>query len=125
MQSGTLTFRSSDGYILEAPVEYLSVAVGDDYSASVGINDHLLDSIYLTPQNVTFTATLKYGESYTVRDLGVEVEKTFAIKGNMESMGNKWRSAMGVPADAKARYLSKNDVTKFTWTERVVVDGEG
>ena len=120
MTDGTLTFRSTDGYIIEAPVEGFSVAVESDYDDFQ--TDYLLDSqfIYKTAESVTFTATLKYGENYTIRDVGTDIERTLTVKGNVDD--HKSRSALGVPADAKARYNAGKETTKFTWSERVVLE---
>lgn len=120
LTAGTLTFRSNDGYVLTAPVDFFEVHTEEDYSG-VDIN-RLLDSAYInTPLETTFTARLGYGQTYTVQDVGVEVERTLAVKGNV-TKDFDLRIRLDVPANAKARYLEKNDLTKFTWKERVVVD---
>lgn len=126
IHKGTLTLKTDDGYVLEAPVEGFSVDVRDDYSTVE--TDWLLDSssFYKGAQIVEFNATLAYGEAYTIRDLGVDVVKTLAVKGNIEDMdayeASDWRSALGVPATAESRYKHKKGETVFTWTERVVID---
>ena len=125
--SGTLTFKSDDGYVLSAPVEWFETHVDNDYS-DLQIGD-LLDSgsIFRTDYSVEFKARLAYGQSYTIKDLGVEVERTLAVKGNINDFdrdsAKDWRSALGVPPQATARYNLKKQETKFTWTERVIMDG--
>ena len=119
--SGVLTWVGDDGYVITAPVSSFSVAVEDDYSAVQ--TDYLLDSsfIYKTSQSVVFTAELKYGENYTIKDIGTDVARTLAVKGTVEYRD---RSALGVPSHAEVSYDPEKDLTVFTWSDRVILHKE-
>jgi len=124
--SGTLTLKTNDGYILEAPVVGLSVRVEDDYSSVGFYDDQWGHHGFRTLSEVIFEASLAPGSNYTIKDIGKDITRTLAVKENINSLtapqSVKLRSALGVPASAKARYDEETGLTTYTWTERIIVD---